>query len=618
MVIRYQTHAFRPPHRVSCRLDKNPVEWLEGLYRDTTWIFEVSDPIPESFTLVLDGEVSSDPQSIDGPVVELDEAGVDFGGPSQVPVAIDDGRLQQVWFAKGRRDLDLWDVIVVGTGMGGGTLTAALTRKLYESGSRKLKVLALDAGSLLFPTHVANLPIRYGPNTGEGTAIWSSLREFGRQPYTVVADPAWATWNDDDHRVSWQDWEVFALGGRSLYWGGLCPEISKRELTKWPAAVADDLIEPRADGLSYYDRAALALSVGHPRDNDLEKEARDLLDDLLPHRKNELAPVAVRRERPTGWGLPSGLYSTADLLVRQRLRNGTNGSFGPPYVDLAEIVVALEPASGHWLVHTVDLRDGSRCVRRGMRVVLCAGTVETPRIVAASGLAGASGRVGKGLTEHPMAYLHFAVPMGSRLFRARAAADLVSMPRREHCEDPEFMLQFQLNADAVFDRGLPDGWLNPGTGVDPGHTAGQLVFFGRSDLGDGEVTFDTTHPWIPLDPGGGPFLPSATVRPSVGGMPASWQAVADTITTAIGALPLQGDARPLSLLQADPGVVSHEVGTMRMGADAAGAVVDSNLQVFGCEGLFVCDNSVFPTSPPANPSLTLAALALRLADDLSR
>jgi choline dehydrogenase-like flavoprotein len=51
-------------------------------------------------------------------------------------------------------------------------------------------------------------------------------------------------------------------------------------------------------------------------------------------------------------------------------------------------------------------------------------------------------------------------------------------------------------------------------------------------------------------------------------------------------------------------------------ADDGSGGVDANLQVEGQEGLFVCDNSVFPTSPAANPSLTLAALALRLADHL--
>ena len=39
-------------------------------------------------------------------------------------------------------------------------------------------------------------------------------------------------------------------------------------------------------------------------------------------------------------------------------------------------------------------------------------------------------------------------------------------------------------------------------------------------------------------------------------------------------------------------------------------------RVLNYENLFVCDNSVFPASPAANPSLTLAVLALRLADHL--
>lgn len=50
-------------------------------------------------------------------------------------------------------------------------------------------------------------------------------------------------------------------------------------------------------------------------------------------------------------------------------------------------------------------------------------------------------------------------------------------------------------------------------------------------------------------------------------------------------------------------------------------VVDTDLQVHGVRGLFVVGGSVFPTSGYANPTLTIVALALRLADhlaDLSR
>lgn len=64
------------------------------------------------------------------------------------------------------------------------------------------------------------------------------------------------------------------------------------------------------------------------------------------------------------------------------------------------------------------------------------------------------------------------------------------------------------------------------------------------------------------------------------------------------------------------GVFSHECGTMRMDGPKGPGVVDSNLKVKGLDNLWVCDLSVLPVSPEANPSLTLAALSLRLAEHL--
>lgn len=66
------------------------------------------------------------------------------------------------------------------------------------------------------------------------------------------------------------------------------------------------------------------------------------------------------------------------------------------------------------------------------------------------------------------------------------------------------------------------------------------------------------------------------------------------------------------------GVFSHECGTMRMDGPKGKGVVDLDLKVKGLDNLWVCDMSVMPVSPEANPSLTLAALSLRLAEHLSR
>jgi choline dehydrogenase-like flavoprotein len=60
----------------------------------------------------------------------------------------------------------------------------------------------------------------------------------------------------------------------------------------------------------------------------------------------------------------------------------------------------------------------------------------------------------------------------------------------------------------------------------------------------------------------------------------------------------------------------HHAGTTRMHDDPAEGVVDANLRVHGEDGLYLLGASVFPTAGVANPTLTVVALALRLAEHL--
>jgi choline dehydrogenase-like flavoprotein len=62
--------------------------------------------------------------------------------------------------------------------------------------------------------------------------------------------------------------------------------------------------------------------------------------------------------------------------------------------------------------------------------------------------------------------------------------------------------------------------------------------------------------------------------------------------------------------------VAHHMGTTRMSASEADGVVDKNCCVFGVPNLYIAGSSVFPTGGQANPTLTIVALALRLADHL--
>jgi choline dehydrogenase-like flavoprotein len=58
---------------------------------------------------------------------------------------------------------------------------------------------------------------------------------------------------------------------------------------------------------------------------------------------------------------------------------------------------------------------------------------------------------------------------------------------------------------------------------------------------------------------------------------------------------------------------SHAVGTVRMGDDSASAPLDASGRYRGVENLWVADGSCLPSSGGVNPSLTIAANALRIA-----
>jgi hypothetical protein len=63
-------------------------------------------------------------------------------------------------------------------------------------------------------------------------------------------------------------------------------------------------------------------------------------------------------------------------------------------------------------------------------------------------------------------------------------------------------------------------------------------------------------------------------------------------------------------------VGSHHIGTTRMAASPREGVVDADCRVHGVRNLFISSSAVFPTSGYANPTLTIVALAVRLADHL--
>jgi choline dehydrogenase-like flavoprotein len=78
--------------------------------------------------------------------------------------------------------------------------------------------------------------------------------------------------------------------------------------------------------------------------------------------------------------------------------------------------------------------------------------------------------------------------------------------------------------------------------------------------------------------------------------------------------PLKDPARWTSVVNDN----AHHIGTTRMHDSPTLGVVDARCRVHGVGNLYIASSSVFPTSARSNPTLTLLALSLRVADELKQ
>jgi hypothetical protein len=212
-----------------------------------------------------------------------------------------------------------------------------------------------------------------------------------------------------------------------------------------------------------------------------------------------------------------------------------------------------------------------------------------------------------GLTDHPILYTHFALPAGSPHAATGASAKIWSRHRDTSVDRHAYNVVLELGAD-----------FNQGRYVDPDNLARQraekgdqtlceIVFLFNAPLLEGNFLELAGPPAVPVRVNVQPYRPPGALRAEVA-------EVAATVLQGLEAVPLVGE--DLVLREAALGGVAHEVGTLRM-ADDGTAAVDQNLRFLGYDNLYACDNSVFPSSPAANPTLALTALALRLARQLT-
>jgi hypothetical protein len=180
-----------------------------------------------------------------------------------------------------------FDVIIIG----GGTFGSVVAEHLFiTDATRSRRILVLEAGPFALPEHAQNMPFMGGaPDMRVPWANHSALNYAGL---------------------------LFAIGGRSLTWGGWSPELLDEELVTWPPSVRNAL-RPAAAAQGYFAEASRQIGV---------KETNDFIYSSLH--------IALRKQLHAGLKLPGNEtgFTFADLLDHPAVRYPDPGE---PAIDAA-------------------------------------------------------------------------------------------------------------------------------------------------------------------------------------------------------------------------------------------------------------------------------------------
>jgi GMC oxidoreductase len=515
-----------------------------------------------------------------------------------------------------------FDAVVIGAGMFGGYCA----EKIYRFGAAgNLKVLVLDAGPFLLPTHLQNLP-----NIGFDVPDPLLPSNDPRVPRDLVWGMPWRS------NVPFIG-QAYCVGGKSLYWGGWCPRLLASDLAAWPPTVAQylttnyPLIEDQT-GVS--DKAQF---IQGPLFNLLKQRVSNILTShSVPNLDSvEDPPLAVQGQSPASGLFGFDKFSSVELLI-DAARDASNSPdsqrrfFVVPNAHVTRLhtsggaVSSLEVnASGS----SVSLPVGPNCA-----VILALGTIESTRLALNSFPTSPGNPAGELMGRNLMA--HWRSNIFVRIQRSAIdpgntlPADLQTAALLVRGSTPQGKFHIQVtasadpggNSDALLYTMIPDIDLLDQTLANQQSGWISIGFRGVSELAGDPLTGvpNSSGRWIDLSPfENDEFgIPRAYVQLN---STSAEDGLANAMDAAILALAnaLAGN-NPANLQVTSQdrdglGTTYHEAGTLWMGTNTGTSVTDTNGRFHNTANAFCTDQSLFVTVGSVNPTLTGLALSRKVA-----
>jgi len=493
-----------------------------------------------------------------------------------------------------------FDIIIIGTGAGGGTIAQALAET-------SATVLIVERGDFV-PQEDEN----WDPE-----AVWKDLRYRAREQ-----------WLDERGR-EFTPYTHYGVGGNTKFWGSVLYRLRREDFEAvehidglspaWP--IDYDTLAP------YYDRAERLYHVRGADGQDPTEPSRSPYPyDAVPHAPEMAAIVERLREQglhPSP--LPLGLLRIGEddgcilcntcnsFVCKLHAKSEADVCCVRPALARSNVTLWTNAAAERLLTNPSGCRIESVDVRRNGEVV----RVHAPLVIVSCGAVNSAALLLRSASDkHPAGLANSSGLVGTRYM-----AHLATMMQGFH--------PLRKNS-TVFQKtvAINDFYLR---GKHTDYPLGQIQSQGRTH----GVMAQTVVPWIPL------WAYEAWVSRGV-----DWLVMSEDLPATSNRVTIDPDGR--IRLHYTPNNVTahkrlvaetkrilrrlgywlvvthshgstnttHQCGTLCFGTDPRSSVLDPFCRTHDVDNLFVMDASFFPSSAAVNPGLTIAAQALRVADHI--